>query len=115
MVDGKLLVEKLLTYAEEFLHLEPLDVIFKRNALLREFGLDAPCDDAGDLSYIKDYKVPDELVAEVEKYAEENNLAKDGLLNLYSTYIFGLLSPLPSVVNENFRKIKYECIVWFNF
>ena len=106
MVDGKLLVEKLLTYAVEFLHLESLDVIFKRNALLREFGLDAPCDDAGDLSYIKDYKVPDELVAEVEKYAEENNLAKDGLLNLYSTYIFGLLSPLPSKVNEEFFKIR---------
>ena len=62
MIDGKLLVEKLLTYAEEFLHLEKLDVIYTRNLLLREFKLDAPIEDAGDLSYICEYKVPDELV-----------------------------------------------------
>ncbi len=106
MVDGKLLVEKLLVYAKEFLHLEDLDVIYKRNLLLREFGLDCPCDETGDLNYIKSYTVPDELVKEVETFADENNLAKDGLLNLYSTYIFGILSPLPSKVNETFFKIK---------
>ena len=111
MTDGKLLVEKLLVYAKEFLHLEDLDVIYTRNLLLREFGLDAPCDNAGDVSYIKSYTVPDELVKEVETYAEENNLAKDGLLNLYSTYIFGLLSPLPSKVNDVFFKIK-EKVSW---
>ncbi len=106
MTDGKLLVEKLLVYAKEFLHLEDLDVIYKRNLLLREFGLESPAEDAGNLDYIKDYTVPDELVKEVENYAEENNLAKDGLLNLYSTYIFGMLSPLPSKVNETFFKIR---------
>lgn len=108
MIDGKLLVEKLLVYAKTFLHLEDLDVIYKRNLLLREFNLDAPIEDAGDLSYIKDYKVPDELVKEVETYAEENDLAKDGLLNLYSTYIFGILTPLPSKINETFYKIREE-------
>jgi UDPglucose--hexose-1-phosphate uridylyltransferase len=106
MVDGKILIEKLLTYAEEFLHLEPLDKIYKRNILLREFKLDAPCDDAGDLSYIKTLTVPDVLVKEIEDYALENSLAVDGLLNLYSTYIFGLLSPLPSVVNKEFFAIR---------
>ena len=106
MVDGKILIEKLLTYAEEFLHLEPLDKIYKRNILLREFKLDAPCDDAGDLSFIKDLTVPDVLVKEIEDYALENSLAVDGLLNLYSTYIFGILSPLPSVVNKEFFAIR---------
>jgi len=108
MIDGKLLVEKLLTYAEEFLHLEKLDVIYTRNLLLREFKLDAPIEDAGDLSYICEYKVPDELVKEIETYALENSLAEDGLLNLYSTYIFGLLSPKPSKVNEEFYRIRKE-------
>ena len=106
MTDGKLLVEKLLVYAKEFLHLEDLDVIYKRNLLLREFGLESPAEDVGNLDYIKSYAVPDELVKEVEAYAEENNLAKDGLLNLYSTYIFGMLSPLPSKVNDTFFKIR---------
>ena len=87
MTDGKLLVEKLLVYAKEFLHLEDLDVIYKRNLLLREFGLESPAEDVGNLDYIKSYAVPDELVKEVESYAEENNLAKDGLLNLYSTFL----------------------------
>ncbi len=108
MIDGKLLIEKLLTYAQEFLHLDKLDVIYTRNLLLREFKLDAPTEDAGDLSFVMEYKVPDELVKEIEEFALENSLAEDGLLNLYSTYIFGLLSPLPSKVNEEFFRIREE-------
>lgn len=106
MVDGKLLVEKLLRYARTFLHLEKRDEIYFRNVLLREFGLDEAFDKDCDLSYIDAYDVPDELVLEIESYAKEHNLAQEGLENLYSTYIMGLLSPLPSAVNATFREIK---------
>lgn len=108
MVDGRLLTEKLLRYAVRFLHLCERDVIYMRNILLREFGLDSPVDDAGDLSFIDDLSVPDVLVGEIESFALENGLADEYSLNLYSTYIMGLLSPLPSKVNEDFKRIKSE-------
>lgn len=106
MIDGKLLVEKLLRYSKKFLGLNPRDEIYFRNILLREFGLDYPLEDAGDLSYIDELTVPDVLVSEIEDFAVETGKIADEERNLYSTYIFGILSPLPSVVNENFRKIK---------
>ena len=106
MIDGKLLVEKLLRYAKAFLHLNPRDEIYFRNLLLREFKLDEPCQDAGDLTYIDALDVPDIIVSELEEYAVANGFATQGLENLYSTYIFGLLSPLPSEVNKTFMEIK---------
>ena len=108
MIDGKILIEKLLRYAKKFLHLNPRDEIYFRNLLLREFKLDEPAADAGDLSFIDSLDVPDVLVSELERFGVENGFATEGLENLYSTYIFGLLSPLPSKVNETFMKIKNE-------
>lgn len=106
MVNGKLLVEKLLVYAEEFLSLNKRDEIFFRNILLREFNLDEPLQEIVDLSYIKNYDVPDELTREIKEYALENNLVDLGEEGRYCTYIMGLLSPLPSKVNETFMEIK---------
>lgn len=106
-MDGKHLVEKLLAYAEEFLHLKKLDVIYTRNLLLREFKLKEPAEDA-DVSAVKTLSVPDELVAETERYALENGLCEEGEENLYSTYIMGILSPKPSEVNEEFFRLRKE-------
>ena len=106
MVDGKILTEKLLRYAQKFLHLNSRDVIYMRNILLREFRLDEPTEDAGDLSFIDGLDVPDVIVKELEEYAVENGLAQSGLENLYSTYIMGILSPLPSKVNQTFMELK---------
>lgn len=108
MVDGKILVEKLLRYSKVHLHLSERDEIYFRNILLREFKLDEPAEDVGDLSFIDTLTVPDVLTEEIETFALENGMINDGEQNLYSTYIFGILSPLPSKVNETFRKIKSE-------
>ena len=108
MVDGKILIEKLLRYAETFLHLSKRDEIYMRNLLLREFKLDEPIEDAGDLSFVEQLDVPDILVMDIEKYAIENGLIEQGKENLYSTYIMGILSPLPSKVNETFMRIKEQ-------
>lgn len=108
MVDGKILIEKLLKYAQKFLHLEKRDEIYFRNLLLREFKLDEPTEDAGDLSFIDTLDVPDVIVEELETYAVEKGIVEDVYKNLYSTYIMGILSPLPSKVNQDFRKIKEE-------
>ena len=108
MIDGKILAEKLICYAKTFLHLNPRDEIYFRNLLLREFKLTEPTDEPVDLSYIKDLDVPDSIVEELEAYAVENGIAKEEEKNLYSGYIMGLLSPLPSKVNEDFYNIKEE-------
>ena len=42
MIDGKLLIEKLLVYAQAFLGLNELDVIYQRNNLLNLFKLSSP-------------------------------------------------------------------------
>lgn len=47
----------------------PLDKIYTRNLLLREFKLTEPYEGDADLSYIKSLAVPDELVTETENYA----------------------------------------------
>lgn len=106
MVDGKVLVEKLIKYAGEFLHLNKRDEIYMRNLLIREFNLSEPLDESIDLSFIESLDVPDIIVSELEEYAVENGLIEKGLENLYSTYIMGLLSPLPSMVNQTFKSIK---------
>lgn len=106
MVDGKLLIEKLLVYAKSNLHLEKRDEIYFRNLLLREFKLDEPMEEVCDLTEISKLDVPDILVKEVEDYALENNIIVEGKENLYSTYIFGLLSPLPSKVNQEFKYLR---------
>ena len=108
MIDGKILVEKLLTYAKEFLHLNARDEIYTRNLLLREFKLNAPYLETLDLSYVRDLDVPDEIVSELEEYAIQTGLTDEAHKNLYSTYIFGILSPLPSKVNQTFMQIKNE-------
>ena len=108
MIDGKLLTEKLLRYAESFLHLNKRDEIYFRNILLRELRLTEPfCGDT-DLSYIDKLDVPDEIVSELEEYAVDNGIVKEEEKGLFSGYIMGILSPLPSKVNEDFNKIKEE-------
>ena len=108
MIDGKILIEKLLKYAVKFLDLNQRDVVYFRNLLLREFKLDEPAEEVCELDFIEALDVPDILVQDVEKYAAENNLCQEGFENLYSTYIFGLLSPLPSEVNRKFMQLKKQ-------
>lgn len=106
MIDGKILTEKLIKYALTFLDMEKRDEIYFRNLLLREFNEDVPFSGELDLSYIEELTVPDELVSEIEQFGRENEKIEAGLENLYSTYIMGLISPLPSKVNQRFNEIK---------
>lgn len=108
MIDGKLLVEKLLKYAQYFLGLNSRDEIYYRNLLLRELKLVSAYEGELDLSYIEEFNVPDLLVGELEEYARENQIIEEGLENLFSTYIFGILTPMPSKVNATFMKLKEE-------
>lgn len=106
MIDGKILIEKLLKYAETFLHLKKRDETYFRNLLLKEFRLAEPYYGEPHLGYIEKLDVPDEITEEVAAFAVENGLATEESKERYSTYIMGILSPLPSEVNERFYELK---------
>ncbi len=107
-MDGKLLVEKLLKYAEAFLHLNKRDETYFRNLLLREFKLEAPLKEVPDLSYIEQLDVPDTITSELGEYAVKNELTTELEKELYVTFIMGILSPLPSEVNRTFYQLKQK-------
>lgn len=108
MIDGKLLVEKLLVYSKAHLYLPDDDIVYTRNLLLRELKLTSPYDGGEDVSYVGRLDVPDELFAELEGLARQNDLSEEGYENIFATHIFGLLTPPPSVINAEFNRIKAQ-------
>ncbi len=107
MIDGKILVEKLVEYAKDFLYLSEYDDTYIRNILLGEFGLTAAAVDyTVDKNAIAAMAVPDELFNDVMTYAQENSLCENGYEEIFATYIFGLISPMPSEVNRQMRTLR---------
>ncbi len=107
MIDGKLLIEKLIVYAQAFLGLNELDVIYERNTLLHLFNLSSPTSEKVNKEEITALAVPDTLIDEIIKYALENNIAEDELsADLFANYVFGILTPKPSEVNSQFMLLK---------
>lgn len=104
MTDGAVLAERLLYFAKKYLHLPETDEIYTRNLLLGLFKVSAPAEEAN-VSDLDGVDRPDILVSEIESYAAENGLIKEGEEDLYSSFILGLLTPPPSVVNENFSAL----------
>ncbi len=107
MIDGRILIEKLLKYAQVFLGLKELDVVYERNTLLNLFKLPNPTNEKINAEEISSLSVPDELIEEIISYALENNLAEDEIqADLFANFIFGLLTPKPSEVNSHFMTLK---------
>ena len=107
MIDAKITVEKLISYAKEFLHLNAFDEVYARNLLLRELRLTAPYQGNDlDLKFIKDLTVPDVLLDELCTYAEKEGIISEGERERYSAYVMGILTPLPSEVNRVFKLLR---------
>ncbi len=110
MIEGKLLIEKLLVYADAFLGLNSLDVVYFRNVLLNLFKLSSPV--KGALSdkakeHVRSMQTPDELIGDISSYAIENGICdSEQDADLFANYVFGLLTPKPSEVNSVFMSIK---------
>lgn len=110
MIEGKLLVEKLLAYADAFLGLNSLDVVYFRNVLLNLFKLSSPIN--GLLSdkakeHVQSMQTPDELIEDIISYVIENGICEhEQEADLFANYVFGLLTPKPSEVNSVFMSIK---------
>ena len=107
MVNGKFLVEKLITYAKAFLYLAETDEIYTRNCLLASLRLTAPMTDVPNLDFIKEMSVPDVLFDELKDYACENGIAGDDTqATLFASSIFGMLTQKPSEINTTFNYLK---------
>lgn len=107
MINGKILVEKLIVYARTFLYLHELDEVYTRNILLGEFGL-VSADPNPEINEEKIAKmtIPDELFNEVMDYARENSLCEEGYEEIFATYIFGILTPKPSEINNTMSYLR---------
>ncbi len=107
MVNGKFLVEKLITYAKAFLYLAETDEIYTRNCLLASLRLTSPMTDVPNLDFIKEMSVPDVLFDELKDYACENGIAGDDTqATLFASSIFGMLTQKPSEINTTFNYLK---------
>ncbi len=107
-MDGELLVERLLEYAKLNLHLDERDVIYMRNVLLAKFDLPAAYEGKAETEDIKEMDIPDKLNAEITEYALEKGLTEEAEAERYCAGIWGMLTPLPSKINEEFYRLKNE-------
>lgn len=105
-MEGNLIVEKFIKYAKYHLHLDELDVCYKRNELISSLKLNNIYKGEYDFSYIKDLEVPDDIIKELKEYILDNNLVDENYLEAFITDILGELTPLPSTINRNFIDIK---------
>ena len=104
-MDGKILAERLLAYARANLHMRAEDETYARNALLTFLRLPSPGVPEADYA-VPDS--PDELAEQLSAYALENGLCAEGEEERFWVDIFGALTPLPSVVNDEFARIREE-------
>ncbi len=108
-MNGELLVERLLAYAKKNLHLDERDAIYMRNVLLAEFRLSAAYEGEVNVADIQAMDVPDQLNSEITEFALKNHLTEEGEAERYCAKIWGMLSPLPSKINDEFYRLKEEC------
>lgn len=92
-------IEELLYYGVKHLNLCEEDVMYVRNLLLHEFGLLEPYDGELDLSFIDELETPTTII----------NHLKEDVTDISPEMIervMGLLSPMPSVLNQKFNELK---------
>ena len=108
-MDERLLIEKLLAYAQAHLGLAETDEVYMRNVLLTVFHADAPYVGAADVADVVEADAPDALAEEIKAYALAKGLCAEGREEYFAADIFGLLMPRPSEVNFAFReRLKKE-------
>lgn len=107
MINGKLLVEKIITYAKDFLYLNDLDEVYIRNTLLTELRLPSPLERKENLDFIKEMSVPDVLFNEIKDYALECGISGDDTqATLFASYIMGIVTQKPSEINSSFNYLR---------
>ena len=98
-------IKEALYYAKCHLGLRDEDAIYLENLLLQHFSCPLPYDGAIDEKAIEGYAVPDKIVGDIVSYLVNEKGVEEGEAERTSTWVMGMLSPLPSVVDDTFRKL----------
>ncbi len=102
MIDGRLLTEKLLSYATEHLELSAYDVPVKRGILLKMLDLTP-----GQPPLVKSSVDFDKLKADLREYARVKGLSTAGE-EAFSEFLLAMLAPLPSKVDKKFKTMREQ-------
>ncbi len=101
-------INELVYYAKTHLGLDEEDEIYFKNVLLHLFDKDTPYFGEINEKEIAELKVPDALIqAIVDSEVKEKGISEEEAF-LKADFIFGLLSPTPSKVNEKFFSLLKE-------
>ena len=88
---------------------DELDLIYLRNEVIHELNLKYFEEERIDESKIDEFTNPDYFTHELYKYIkEEIGINEDYLIDEKISKIYGILTPLPSVITSRFYKIKNE-------
>lgn len=98
-------IEKLLVYASARLDLHPRDIEYKRNELLALLDETHPYLGPINVSEIKNLKVPDNLILELEEGIKSKKLCPEEKVESLITDVMGRLTPLPTQVYDKFYEI----------
>ena len=103
MIDGKNLVEKLLVYGEENLHMSLDDAELLRVLLYRCLHLEySSVHKCARITHV----IFSSLNEELRTYIKENDLDKVSSEDEIVACVFGLVTPFPSVINKTFKTLR---------
>ncbi|MBQ2714146.1 MAG: UDP-glucose--hexose-1-phosphate uridylyltransferase [Clostridia bacterium] len=100
-------VNSLIEYAKEHLRMREDDVLFAKNAVMNLLDLHTDTmggEETPDLDRVKSADIPDSFVRPLSDYAIEKGLIEDVDRGLFETAILGAVTPIPSQVNDYFKK-----------
>lgn len=101
-------IDELIYYAKTHLELDAEDETYFKNTLLHLFEKDSPYNGEIDKEKIANLEVPDSLIQEIINFeVKENSLSEEEAF-LKADFVFGLLSPRPSKVNEEFALLEKD-------
>lgn len=99
-MDGNKLIDNLLSYAVKYLYLNELDLSYKKSVLCTvlnvKYNADVALSENVDLS---------KLVEQLKEFIKENKTGEYNEANAVD-YIFGLIMPLPSLVDRSFKSLR---------
>lgn len=105
----KELINDLIVYAKTHLELDELDSIYVKNLLLGELNIEDPSElNHFNIEEIKGFEVPNKLYDSIKSALISELDFSDDDAEIMTTKLFGLVTPLPSVVVNKFNNIYKE-------
>ena len=104
------LINELIYYFKKNFDIDDeIDVIYLENSIIHELNLKYYSRENIDQIKIDSFSNPDYFTEELTKYIkEEMEIKEEYLIDVKISKIYGILTPLPSVISKKFNKIRNE-------